>query len=77
MDAEWWRMQLPEELGGTVVPASLRWAAEEMILGANPAVHMYASGMSFAHLLYRLGTPDQQKWARWIGGRSGGAPPWC
>ena len=66
MDAEWWRMQLPEELDGTVVPASLRWAAEEMILGANPAVHMYASGMSCAHLLYRLGTPDQQKWARWI-----------
>ena len=29
MDAEWWRMQIPAELGGTVVPASLRWAAEE------------------------------------------------
>jgi alkylation response protein AidB-like acyl-CoA dehydrogenase len=66
LDAEWWRMQLPEELGGTVVPASLRWAAEEMILGANPAVHMYASGFSFAHLLHRLGTDDQRKWARWM-----------
>jgi alkylation response protein AidB-like acyl-CoA dehydrogenase len=65
MDAEWWRMQLPEELDGTVVPSSLRWAAEEMILGANPAVHMYASGMAFAHLLYRLGNADQQRWARW------------
>jgi alkylation response protein AidB-like acyl-CoA dehydrogenase len=65
MDAEWWRMQLPEEIGGTVVPSSLRWAAEEMILGANPAVHMYASGMPFAHLLYRLGTEDQKKWAHW------------
>ncbi|MFL6127433.1 MAG: acyl-CoA dehydrogenase [Mycobacteriales bacterium] len=65
MDAEWWRMQLPEELGGTVVPSSLKWASEEMILGANPAVHIYASGMPFAHLLYRLGNPDQQKWARW------------
>src|SRR5918993_607988 len=65
MDAEWWRMQLPEEIGGTVVPSSLKWAAEEMILGANPAVHMYASGMPFAHLLYRLGNADQQRWARW------------
>src|SRR5918995_420526 len=65
MDAEWWRMQLPEEIGGTVVPSSLKWAAEEMILGANPAVHMYASGMPFAHLLYRLGTEDQKKWAHW------------
>jgi alkylation response protein AidB-like acyl-CoA dehydrogenase len=66
MDAEWWRMQVPAELGGTVVPASLRWAAEEMILGANPAVHMYSSGMSFSTLLWRLGTEDQQKWARWM-----------
>ena len=66
LDAEWWRMALPEELGGTVVPSSLKWAAEEMILGANPAVHMYASFASFAHLLYRLGTPDQQKWAQWM-----------
>jgi alkylation response protein AidB-like acyl-CoA dehydrogenase len=65
MDAEWWRMQLPEEIGGTVVPSSLKWAAEEMILGANPAVHMYASGMPFAHLLYRLGTEDQRRWAHW------------
>jgi alkylation response protein AidB-like acyl-CoA dehydrogenase len=66
MDAEWWRMQVPAELGGTVVPASLRWAAEEMILGANPAVHMYSSGMSFSTLLWRLGTEDQKKWARWM-----------
>ena len=66
MDAEWWRMQVPAELGGTVVPASLRWAAEEMILGANPAVHMYSSGMSFSTLLWRLGTEDQKKWAHWM-----------
>ncbi|MDQ1625849.1 MAG: hypothetical protein QOJ49_1347, partial [Actinomycetota bacterium] len=24
-DAEWWRMDVPEELGGIVVPPSLRW----------------------------------------------------
>ena len=64
LDAEWWRMQLPEELGGTVVPSSLKWAAEEMILGANPAVHMYASFASFAHLLYKVGTPEQKRWAQ-------------
>ena len=59
MDAELWRMQIPAEFGGTVVPASLRWAAEEMVLGANPAVHMDASGMSFSTLLYVIGTEDQ------------------
>ena len=66
MDAEWWRMQVPAELGGTVVPASLRWAAEEMVLGANPAVHMYSSGMSFSTLLWRMGTEEQKRWAHWM-----------
>jgi alkylation response protein AidB-like acyl-CoA dehydrogenase len=64
MDAEWWRLDLPEELGGTVVPPSLRWAVAELVLGSNPAVHMYSSGMSFAHMLYRLGTDEQRKIAR-------------
>src|SRR3954452_1405150 len=72
MDAEWWRMDLPEELGGTVVPPSLRWAVAEMILGSNPAVHMYASGMSFAHVIYRLGTAEQRKVAEhMVNGRWG------
>ena len=64
MDAEWWRMDLPEELDGTVVPPSLRWAANEMVLGANPALHMFSTGVTFAHVLYRLGTPDQHRMAR-------------
>ena len=72
MDAEWWRMDLPEELGGTVVPPSLRWAVAELILGSNPAVHMYASGMAFAHVVYRLGTEEQRKVAaRMVDGRWG------
>ncbi|HMD10894.1 MAG TPA: acyl-CoA dehydrogenase, partial [Marmoricola sp.] len=72
MDAEWWRMDLPEELGGTVVPPSLRWAVAELILGSNPAVHMYASGMAFAHVVHRLGTEEQRKVAaRMVDGRWG------
>ena len=43
MDAEWFRLELPPELGGTSVPRSLSWAVAELILGANPAVWMYAS----------------------------------
>ena len=39
---------LPAELGGTVAPPSLRWAVNEMILGANPAIYMYACGSAFA-----------------------------
>jgi alkylation response protein AidB-like acyl-CoA dehydrogenase len=64
MDAEWWRLDLPEELGGTVCPPSLRWAVAELVLGSNPAVHMYSSGMSFAHVVYRLGTEEQRKIAQ-------------
>src|SRR3954471_16757661 len=56
---DWWRMDLPEELGATLVPPSLRWAVQEFVLGANPAIHMYSCGYSFAHTLFRNGTPDQ------------------
>ena len=52
------------ELGGTVVPPSLRWAVNELILGSNPAVGMIASSFSFAKLLHILGTDDQKKLAR-------------
>jgi alkylation response protein AidB-like acyl-CoA dehydrogenase len=73
LDAEWWRMDLPTELGGQVVPRSLRWATAELVLGANPAVHMYASGASMAHVLWLLGTPEQQRFAQHIVDRRWGA----
>jgi alkylation response protein AidB-like acyl-CoA dehydrogenase len=63
MDAEWFRLELPPELGGTGAPRSLHWAVAELILGANPAVWMYASGGSMAHALWRMGTPGQQRFA--------------
>lgn len=63
MDAEWWRLDAPVELGGTLVPRSLRWAMAEMILGSNPALHIYVSA-SFAHVAYSLGTDEQKKIAK-------------
>ena len=63
MDAEWFRLELPAELGGSRAPRSLHWAVAELILGANPAVWMYASGSSMAHALWRMGTPEQQRFA--------------
>ncbi|HEX6472993.1 MAG TPA: acyl-CoA dehydrogenase [Streptosporangiaceae bacterium] len=62
-EAEWWRLELPPELGGMNAPRSLHWAVAELILGANPALWMYASGPSFAHLLWRIGTPEQRRLA--------------
>jgi alkylation response protein AidB-like acyl-CoA dehydrogenase len=63
-DAEWFRLELPAELGGTESPRSLHWAVAELILGANPAVWMYASGTSMAHALWRMGTPEQKRFAQ-------------
>jgi alkylation response protein AidB-like acyl-CoA dehydrogenase len=63
---EWFRLDLPEQLGGFGAPHALTWAAFEMVLGANPAVFMYGSWAAFAAVLHELGTPDQQRLAELI-----------
>ena len=63
MDAEWWRLSVPPELGGTMVPRSLGWAVAEFILGANPAAWMYTNGPTFATILWKIGTPEQKRFA--------------
>jgi alkylation response protein AidB-like acyl-CoA dehydrogenase len=60
VDGEWWRLDAPVELGGMKVPPSVRWAMAEMVLGSNPAIHIYASGYAFAQVAYVLGTPKQK-----------------
>jgi alkylation response protein AidB-like acyl-CoA dehydrogenase len=60
VDSEWWRLDLPEHVGGTGAPPSLRWGVAEMLLGANPAVFMFMSGPGFAAILDALGN-EQQK----------------
>jgi alkylation response protein AidB-like acyl-CoA dehydrogenase len=64
MDAEFYRLELPSELGGTPAPRMLWWSFAELILGANAPVWMYASGPSFAYTLWLEGTPEQKKWAK-------------
>ncbi|PZS14413.1 MAG: acyl-CoA dehydrogenase, partial [Pseudonocardiales bacterium] len=63
-DGEWYRLDLPSELGGFGAPSTLRWAASELMLGANPAVFMYMSGPSMAYVVHSNGTPEQQHWAQ-------------
>lgn len=65
-DAGFWSLDLPEELDGTVAPPSLRWAMNELVLGANPAIGMFGASYSFAKLLYLLGNDQQKKLAKWI-----------
>jgi alkylation response protein AidB-like acyl-CoA dehydrogenase len=64
MDAEFWRMDLPNGLSGTPAPRALWWAFAEMVLGSNAPIWMYASGPSFATTLWREGTDEQKRWAK-------------
>jgi alkylation response protein AidB-like acyl-CoA dehydrogenase len=61
MDSEWWRLALPESMGGTNCPRSLRWSVAELVLGANPALWMYAAGPDFAQVLHSISTEEQRK----------------
>ena len=73
MDAEWFRLDLPEHLGGSGAPPSLRWAASELILGANPAAYMYMSGPGFGAILDELGNADQKRLAQLMVDKQWGA----
>lgn len=64
MDSEYWRLGLPEEIGGTTSPRSLIWAYAELLLGANPAIWMYNSGPAFAGILFEEGNEAQKKIAK-------------
>ena len=73
VDGEWGKIDVPVELGGTAIPPSVRWAIAEMVLGSNPAVHIYASGFAFSHVAYVLGTDQQKKLAKHMVDRAWGA----
>ena len=57
MDAEYWRTQIKEELGGTYAPSSLNWAIAEMVLGSNAPIWMYGCGPAFAGVI----APQRQR----------------
>ncbi|WP_326573798.1 acyl-CoA dehydrogenase [Actinacidiphila glaucinigra] len=61
MASEYWRLGLPEGIGGTTAPPSLIWSYAELILGSNPALWMYSSGPAFARILFEEGNEVQRK----------------
>ena len=73
VNGEWWRLDAPVDLGGMKIPPSVRWAIAEMVLGSNPAIHIYASGYAFAQVAYVLGTPEQKQIAKLMVDRHWGA----
>ncbi|TWF77634.1 hypothetical protein FHX44_113547 [Pseudonocardia hierapolitana] len=72
-EGEWWRLSLPAELGGYGIPATVQWAASELILGSNPAAFMYMAGPNFAAVVHRNGTEQQKRWAELMIERGWGA----
>ncbi|MDX3214730.1 acyl-CoA dehydrogenase [Streptomyces sp. ME02-6991-2B] len=61
MASEYWRLGLPEGIGGTTAPPSLIWSYAELVLGSNPAIWMYSSGPAFARILFEEGTEQQKR----------------
>jgi alkylation response protein AidB-like acyl-CoA dehydrogenase len=73
IDGDWGKIDVPVELGGTLIPPSVRWAIAEMVLGSNPGVHLYSSGFAFSHVAYMLGTDYQKRIAKFMVDRAWGA----
>ncbi len=73
MESGFWNLDLPRHLGGTHAPPSLRWAASELMLGANPPAFMFMSGPGFAAILDHLGNEDQKRIAQIMIDRQWGA----
>ena len=73
MDAEYWRLTIPAELGGQPAPSSLNWAIGELVLGSNAPVWMYACGPSFASILHRNGNDRDKRIAEHMVERGWGA----
>ena len=69
----WDKFPLSAELGGIGAPPSLIWAFSEMVLGANPAIYMFAAGPAFAQILHANGTAEQKRFAELAIERSWGA----
>ena len=53
----WNKLELTERLDGFGAPPSVRWAAFELMTGANPTVCFYTLGNVIATIIDALGTP--------------------
>lgn len=60
----WNKLELPEHLGGFGAPPTVRWAAFELMAGANPSVTFYVLGNVMATIIDAFGTPSQK--ARYV-----------
>ncbi|WP_183099166.1 acyl-CoA dehydrogenase [Nocardioides pelophilus] len=64
MEAGFWSLGVPEEVGGTAAPSSLVWAVGELILGANTPIWMYGAGPFFSSVVFENGTERDKRIAQ-------------
>jgi hypothetical protein len=57
-EAGWDDLFRPPEFGGVAAPMSLRWAVQELLVGANPAAYL-SVGTLMPVVLNEVGTPEQ------------------
>ena len=57
-EAGWDNLFRPPEHGGVAAPMSLRWAAQELLIGANPTAFLF-NGTLMPVVLNAIGTPEQ------------------
>jgi len=57
-EAGWDNLFRPSELDGVAAPSSLRWAVQEILVGANPTAFLFI-GTLMAVVLNEVGTPEQ------------------
>jgi len=70
---EWFRVGMPEAIGGVPAPSMVEWAINEIVLGGNPAAFMYEAGPKMAEILYNIGNEQQRHWAQLMVERDWGA----
>jgi alkylation response protein AidB-like acyl-CoA dehydrogenase len=60
----WDKLGVPQDMGGFGAPSQVRWAAQELLVGANPALFLYVSGGLMSVVISMVGTEEQkQRWA--------------
>jgi alkylation response protein AidB-like acyl-CoA dehydrogenase len=62
-EAGWPLLGLDEGLGEVHVPATVNSAINEFLFGAQPAAFFYLTGPAMLSVMYRVGTPQQRRWA--------------
>lgn len=76
IEAGWDKVGLDEALGGVPAPKALLWALHEHLLGANPAVWMYAGGRASPRSCTTSAPKSRRSGPNWPLSVAG-VRPWC